>query len=309
MKVLLLGDLHLTDRAPERRKDNYCESQMFKFMEVLSIYKETGCQALVQCGDFFDYSNVGNGIISDVIDVLRKEDVVVFAIYGQHDISGHSFSTFYRSPLRVLQSAGVVNMIPAEGVYIGPNVICYGASFGEEVPIIEKPDGRFNILVIHAMIGDSDLYPGQDITKPNSFLEKYPCYDLCHCGDYHYPFIERVGKRMIVNSGCLMRKTISERDLQLDPGVVVVDTAERLSRRYNVYYDPIDTVFDLVGVENKGKEKVDFAEFVNKLKSTTSLDIGWRAMLSRKLRSFDDSFKTKVDNIIVKALETKSGKR
>ena len=151
--------------------------------------------------------------------------VPVGAIFGQHDISGHNASTFIRSPLHVLESSRRVTMLGEEPEYLDGNgtVAFYGASFGQPIP---KPrwEKDFNVLVIHAMIGDKELWPGQELAKPKGFLRKHPNFDLVLCGDYHYPFQQEYQGRWILNAGCLMRKTIGERDQKLIPGVHLFDT-------------------------------------------------------------------------------------
>jgi exonuclease SbcD len=301
--------MHLTDRAPEKRKDNYYTTQFGKFEQSLDIGREEECEAVIQPGDFFDSPNVGNHVISDTIKLLKNYNFPLYTIYGQHDISGHTETTWYRSPLRVLEEAGVLKLLKTTGTAIGGNINCYGSSFGTKTPECDDTT-KFNILVIHSMIGDKELFPGQDIMKPTSFLQLYRDYNLIVCGDYHYNFSVNDAlsdrKRWIVNAGCMLRKTIGQRDLDHKPGVLIYDTVANTLRRRELAVKPISEIFDLVSSTEKKKE---FSDFIESLKASGKFKVGWKNILLRLLRERKTlpGVKEKLDLVMVDVLEKKDG--
>jgi predicted phosphodiesterase len=250
MKIGILGDLHLTSRGPTRRLDNFFKTQLEKLSEAFDIFQKNGCYYIIQPGDMFDSHTVSNEVKARTILLFRKwtKDSPIFCVSGQHDISGHSLHTLKNSPLAVLQSAGVIKILskkPWGECFKGEEktIGIYGASYGEPIP---EPDGKnYSILVIHKMIGDRELFPGQELTKPNQFLKNHPKYDLVICGDYHYQFSSQYQERTIINTGCIVRKTISKFDLEHKPSVAIFDTDTNEVKFFELEHRPVKEVFDL----------------------------------------------------------------
>ncbi len=299
----LMGDCHLTNKAPERRIDGYWETQKGKFIQALDIFKSNGCDCIIQTGDLIDNPDVSNIVKSFIIDTLKRYNIKLNMVFGQHSIYGHSKDTLPSSTLSVLKSAGVINLLSdkydwqnsdrqsrikrgtellgIKNVGEVQHIMLYGAGFGESIPIPENEDD-YNILVIHAMIGDRPLYPGQELKNPQHFLKKYPKYNLVVCGDYHYRFIETYEGRIILNPGALVRKTISEFDLELKPAVVVFDTETNKSRIVELDVKPIEEVFDLSITKKKDNDALN--RFINGLKDENKAQVGWKSILIKVLK-------------------------
>lgn len=283
MKFLLLGDSHFNDRRPERRLDkDYFGTMMGKFRQAVEIYKKHECDVFIQPGDFSDSYRLCRDVTSVITEYLREVGVVVFCVWGQHDVSGHSITTFKNSPLRTLEAAGVVVMLgkePEEWVSPIRSVYFYGASFGQKVP---KPvdDNAFNVLVVHQMIGDKELYPGQDLQHPRAFLRRHKGYNLIVCGDYHYRFIEENKGRYCVNPGAMVRKSIAKRDLEHKPAVIIFDTEDRTCEVIELKIEPAEVIFDTS--RTKAKEEEDYGtllKFLENLKKSQGTTVGWKEIL------------------------------
>ena len=287
MRLGLLGDLHLTNKSPERRIDGYWQTLLGKATQALEIFNEKKCDAILQVGDFFDAPTVAKKVESEVIQLFhhfgRDEDDRVFCVYGQHDIAGHSKWTLPNSPLAVLQAARVVKILDDNPVIAGGEddiVHFYGASFGESVP---KPyEDSYNILVTHRMIGNRPLWPGQELVGPRQFLRKHPGYNLIVCGDYHYRFTETWNGRTIINPGAIVRKTIGKFDLEHKPAVVIFDTDTGESEVVELKIEVPEKVFNLTRVVKK-KDNQILAALVEKLKSGEKKLSGWKHFLVKVL--------------------------
>ncbi len=286
MRFLILGDTHFTNTAPGRRIDeSYLATQMMKVTQVAEIYHERHCDCLIQPGDFFDSPRVSNEAIAAVVDFLRAAQMEVLCVYGQHDIAGHSESTFVRSPLRVLEAAGVVKILDnSHGTPLEKGVVVYGASFGQEVKRLSNTV-FYPVLVTHQMVGDNPLYPGHDIMHPMTFLRKHKDYRLIICGDYHYRFAVQSEGRWCVNSGAMVRKTIAKQDLEHRPAVILVDTDPRGPLSPEVIeldVQPVEDVFDLsIGVKTAAHDSQALAKFLENLKEVEGCQIGWKEVLLR----------------------------
>jgi predicted phosphodiesterase len=296
MLLGIFGDLHLTNRAPENRIDNYWETQKWKLCKSLDIFNKKSVDLVIETGDFFDTTTVADRVKSETIQLLLANEFYnqnrICCVYGQHDISGHSKFTLPNSPLAVLQSARVVKIlnekpwkvsrrdIHPEDIVRDPCFL-YGASFGEGVPKPENSEA-YNILVTHRMIGDKALWPGQVLTGPRSFLRKNPKYNLIICGDYHYRFVETWNGRTIINPGALVRKTRSKFDLEHKPAVVIFDTDTSEVEIIELGAKPIEQVFDLTRPPEK-KDNQILVELVEKLRLSGKKLSGWKHFLIKVL--------------------------
>jgi hypothetical protein len=318
VKIGILGDLQLTNKAPTRRIDDYFQTQLRKFNQALTIFEENNCSCIVQPGDFFDAPTVSNQVKATIISLLNayfgNSSVTTKRIYccwGQHDVVGHSKYTLPNSPLAVLEAAEVVKVLSGEPTVVGKvseddgtRVCLYGAGFGEDIP--EPYEDCYNVLVTHRMIGDRSLWPGQELVGPRNFLIEHPEFNLVVTGDYHYRFYENWNGRIILNMGALVRKTISKFDLEHEPAVGVFDTSCNSLEIYELCAKPVTEVFDLSSeIKDKGRDdevrKELLAELVERLKQGSGKLLGWKHILAKVLEERKSSLD--VREAVDKALE------
>jgi len=319
VKIGLLGDIHLTNRSPRRRLDDYFETLMDKLDQAFAIFDDAGCEFIVQAGDVCDSPTIANRVKSSFIRFLRHRlplhhslgRVPLYSVFGQHDVSGHSVSTLPNSPLAVFEASGVMKLLGSDPVVLesskaaGDVVELYGASFGQEIPVPRNPDA-YNILVIHASIGSRPLFPGQELVGPRKFLRDHPEYRLVVCGDYHYRFIDSWESRVIVNPGALVRKTISKFDLEHRPAVVVFDTGTSDANVVELNVKPIEEVFALeeVGSGVSGDKYAEvLKEFITDLIDGKSREVDWKEILVKVIseRNCDDGVRRIIDECLEEA--------
>ena len=309
MLILQIGDLHAAFRKPVNRlDDNYLETIKCKLEQIFTLAEEYEVDVIIQSGDWFDSSEVSNTVVAMMLDLLKDCKVPVGAIFGQHDISGHNSSTFKRSPLRVLEASGLVAMLEDDGRFFAnnSNVAFYGASFGQPVPKVKFED-EYNILVIHDMIGDKELYPGQPLQKPIAFLKKYPEYQLVLCGDYHYPFTAEYKGRWISNAGAVLRKTVGIRDQKLIPGVHLIDTEKGTIKRLELSVEPVERVLNLdKEIDYTDTMNSKLVEFIESLKNNNSKQhLYWENMLLQVYK--DRGINQNIQDIISKSISEVRG--
>jgi len=283
MLLGVLGDAHFTTSQPKRRLDNYWETQKLKFGEALYILEK--CAGFIQPGDLVDNPNVSNIVISTIIDMLKKHYIQLDMVWGNHDVSGISSATLPTSPLSVLKAAGVINILNSEPRQLG-NAAIYGAGFNEEPPT-PKNQNDYNILVIHAMLGDRPLFPGQELKNPKNFLKQHPYFNLVVCGHYHYRFMETYEGRTILNAGSLIRGSIAKFDLEHKPGVIVFDTDTNKTEIIELTIEPAEEVFDLTPIKKRDNKILNM--FINRLKTGSKSNSGWKHFLSQVLEKKNTS--------------------
>jgi len=310
--ILQIGDIHAAFRKPANRLDeNYLETIKGKLEQIGNIAAEYDVDVIVQVGDWFDSPEVSKEVVATMEDIVFDWCTTTAAIFGQHDISGHNAKTFKRSPLRVLEASRLVTMLTDKHVvFNNPDIHFYGASFGQPVPVVKNKD-KYNVLVIHAMIGDKELYPGQPLQKPRAFLKKHPDYDLVLCGDYHYNFIDEFfgdNKHQIIsNAGAVLRKTVGIRDQKLIPGVHLIDTVAGTIKRLELAVEPVERILNL-------EKEIDYTEdinsrlveFIESLKNNnTKQCLCWENMLLNVYK--DREIKISIQNIISESISEVRG--
>jgi len=299
VKIGVLGDLHITNRSPARRKDSYFETILGKLKQAFDIFTQEDCLYVIQVGDFFDTPTVANRVIAEVTRLLLSYPQRLLCVSGQHDLSGHNLGTLSNSPLAVLESANALQILGEFVVNTKKDqsapVYFYGASFGEDVPLVENPKA-VNILVTHRMIGNRPLFPGQELENPRAFLRANPDYSLILCGDYHYSFYDEYQGRKILNPGCIVRKNLNDVREGLQPKVCVVSIPDLTIQDFPLDCKPVEEVFDLTKIEDSSPNKQSLEQFINRLKDSEAAKVGWKSMLSDVLQ--EKNVSTTVQEII-----------
>jgi exonuclease SbcC len=316
MKLLLLGDTHFSGKSPERRKDDYFATQLNKLEQVFSLARKYCVTAIIQTGDFFNSPYTSDYVKAQLIRTIEWNRFnsnlsPICCIFGQHDVFGHTSYTFQRSPLAVLEAANCITMLSEEHITFQEDedpvpVRIFGASFGQIVP---EPisDKLFNVLVVHDMIGDRELYPGQELKGPRKYLRDHSGYDLIVCGDYHYTFDDKWNNKIICNPGCLMRKTISKFDLAHKPGVFICDTTERDLQWIPLKVGEVEEVFDTSREEKCTTDMSEVMSFIESLKVSEQIKATWQTVLQEIMdkREIDQDIRDLLSKLINEALGDK----
>ncbi len=101
--AILVGDLHLMDRQPICRTDDFWKAQEKKINWLRELQMEHHCPVLC-AGDVFDKWNSSLELVGWAIENLPSE---FYTVYGQHDLPQHNMKLRHRSALGVLERAGV----------------------------------------------------------------------------------------------------------------------------------------------------------------------------------------------------------
>lgn len=227
MKLLICGDLHLTDKCPANRKDDYEIAVIDKLTCILTTAKKNDCALILQPGDFFDQPTPPYCFFTQVVYTLNgymSADALLCTVFGQHDMK---FRTRENTALNALYYANegvkIVNYMP----HLEENIAVVGCSWEEEIP--EPIPNKYNILLIHKMIVDEKLWAEQEgHSYANSFLRDHK-FDLIVSGDNHKFFTVSSRGRYLFNCGSMMRSTIAQVDHK--PKIILFDTDDPKSHR------------------------------------------------------------------------------
>ncbi len=268
MKLLLCGDFHLRTTTPENRIDDFFTVQKNKVEQILKLAKEENCRYILQPGDFMDTPRPSFSLIEDYVSLFKKYNIgntiKILHVYGQHDCR---FRIKERTATKLFNFLGYLQEV--SGLYkLTEDIHLYGASWGDEIPIIEDSE-KFNILLIHKMILDKKPFWAEDCLLSDKIFKKY-VYDIVVCGDYHYPVFYQYKKQTILNAGCIVRKSIPE--IEIIPSVFLINIDENdltyNLKKIELNYEPADKVFKPEALNRETKEEnKKLQEFIKSIKN------------------------------------------
>jgi len=283
MKILCCGDLHITNKTPRSRKDNYSLTQLGKVGQLIKAANDE-CDVMVISGDMFDSPSISFSLLLSYMKLFKSCKIPIFSIYGQHDMRYRSRED---TPLDFLDQCEMIKILGtganhavAQGYYH-----IFGCSYGEEIP---KPiENAPNMLVIHRMVIDQKLWVGQkDYLVARDFDKWASGFDFVLSGDNHQSIcIKNSNSKILFNPGSLMRSRSDQKDNR--PVYGIYDTEKRDIFIREIDVQPIENVmfvsesgeidpeirfkefFDNMAPD-KEKSKIDFIEI---LKDTISDEI------------------------------------
>lgn len=289
-KLAILGDLHLRHKTPEgRTDDNFLDTQIRKLDFVFYTAKDKGCDLVVQPGDFFDRHNPASSTKIAIASLLKKYNIPLICVAGQHDMVGHSLQSIQQGELKFLEVSGLLKIATSEPIYCANTnhslvLSIYGASYGQEIPELKPNESEYtSILLIHKQIGRNKLFPTHKLMNPVEFARNNNNYDLIVCGDYHYPFSEQLENgNIICNAGALVRLTRKEQDINHQPLMYIYDAESRnIEETIKIPIQSKNTVFKEKG-DSSFIDK-DLLNFVQSLKSGKNIRISFEDNLDKFL--------------------------
>lgn len=300
MRLELLSDLHARFLPPENRvEQNFFEDVvMFKLEQALKLAHTYEVDAIIQAGDFFDTWDVSRYVMSRMIQLFRKYGIPIYTVLGQHDLAYRNMDGVNRTATYLLQSAGVLEIVGLgqKAVHLAPTgkmvdeagspedqaVFLSGISF--EQPYNPEPvPGAFNILVAHASVGDTPLYPGHQPTAVRSYVKQHKGFDLMVLGDIHYEYADNFMGCQVFNTGPLIRKSVEEKEQK--PNVVIYNTKTRKHTKVCLEFNPWQTAFAVVQKSVESNQRLQ--EFLDLIKNDKQLAVSFDDNLDKYYQTHD----------------------
>lgn len=231
MKLLICADIHLRDTQPIARVDDYWEAQWKTWEYVQDIFQQTGCAYMLIAGDLGDKPEWSNRLLYQFLIESHSLATRIVFVPGQHDLPHHQKANFPESGCGILSRLGWINYVDqVENNHLtlqegDEEVEVYGYWYGDKDKTIltRKDNKRIKILLLHKMVIDQPLWPGQKAMKQRGLAVKYPNFNLIGTGDNHRSFmVQEDGKPLLFNPGSMMRMAADQMDHK--PIVGVYDT-------------------------------------------------------------------------------------
>ena len=264
MKILVMNDPHIRGTNPCSRLDNYYQSWLLKFDEILSLSKD--CDFIICSGDFFHSPIVSNAIVDDVLDRIDANGTYIYFLFGNHALVNANLeasgSTSLAHMLRRSKYVKYLNELNYNDCYIKG----YEYSFGIEAKI--KKEGlisnsdKFSIAVTHCVITEKPFFANVSQVLMKDIKSDF---DLVICSHIHTNVDTTINKTRFINFNCIGRTSIAEQHI---PQVGIIDTKTK-----SVEFIPlklakkVEEIFDLTKYEELKENEKSIDEFLESLEN------------------------------------------
>lgn len=287
MRIGVLFDPHVGDKAPSTRKDDYRTSILNKLDFIVEQANIRKYKAVLVAGDLFHRkipAHNSHALISSLISIFSKCKCPIYVIAGNHDISGN-LTNLWQQPIYVLLKSGVINLLegtsPIEIEDGDFKVSINGSPFLSQRDSKESSDlynlehtetatvkiGMFHQMILpDGMKFFSDYINFSDLLNINS--------DIIIVGHYHVGFnppVQSVGDKFFVNGGALSRGTSEHFNREKKPSYIELSLTPGLDNTYTLNYEEVivphkeaSKIFDLVAIERR-KETQAMKDFISNL--------------------------------------------
>lgn len=288
MKLVWRTDVHLSERNPRSRTDNWREAIINKLRQVGEIAREVDASAVLDGGDFFDIkspSRNSHDLIREVAEVHQDYPCPTYANVGNHDCVYGDYTYLPQQPLGVLFSTGVFNRLYDEhevtfeknGVTVRVVGIPYhGTTYDmDRFKNIQKGDEDYLVCIAHVLASKKggSMFENEDIIKYNDLTDLAP--DVWCFGHWHKDqgITEIADGKWVVNVGSLSRGSLVQDDMDRKPCAIEIDFTDGINFvRHDLEIPSADEIFDVQGRERAEMRESVMEDFVSALSQSLVLD-------------------------------------
>lgn len=305
MNIVYITDVHLVYNQPPARLDKIIDTQFKKLKNVLDIARENNA-ILIIGGDFCDTPRSWY-LLPDIMDILNLyKDVKIYAVYGQHDTYFYNKETRHATNLGILVKADLINLLE-ETPTVFNDVHIYGVHTTESIPEVVD-DTALNILIIHAPISDVGLFSSHNYINALDFINTHKEFNIVLCGDIHRRFQvdSDDGKRVILNTGPLLRLKGTEYNMMHIPGVYLIDTNKRKINWIAIDHDPSELVITRDHIIEEKESNEIISHVVSNIKNK---DVILQTDIKKNIMSVVEKNELSLDvkNYFIKLMSKKQG--
>lgn len=293
---IIAGDLHIDNRIPKCRTDNYVEALWKKIEFIDNLSLEHDCPVITP-GDIFERAKMPQYIEGMTI----QKTPPVICTPGNHDLPSKNIEHYLNSSLSVvdLGREDWDVLTPDKPFIIGENVLIEGFWWGADLkgPAKKKRKGGIRkIAVLHRLVWTQDK-PWKDCSADSAhkLISKLPEYDLIVTGHHHKGFIVKYKKQILINCGSLTRQEADQIDHK--PFVVLYDVANHEIEKVEI---PIKKgVVSREHIEKKQEEEKRHKTYIRRLQQ----DIGAHLSFEKNLEPVMPKLRKPVADIITESME------
>ena len=266
VKIMVLGDIHLSDRPPSVRKDTYTQEILDKVDFCVQKAASTKCSAVLALGDVFHVkvpSRTTHKLVQRTHEVLSSVGVPVLIVPGNHDVMHDQIESLDSQPLGALGRMEGIELL----TFSDPKTVhapIYGLPYlsdWETLPqhvekFVEWAGNRhpseWKILATHAPIFPLGQAPPYDYIAAldlASMVSDVPNVIVAygHIHDQHKTY--RVADVVFANYGALSRGSLHKETLARQPQAYIFDTTTGEISPFDIPVLPASEVFNLTEVQ------------------------------------------------------------
>ena len=305
VSAILISDLHLREKTPLSRFDNYLDAQKNKlrFLKELAEYHEA---PIICAGDIFDTWKVTPFFLGWCIDNMPY----MYVVAGNHDLPAHSIENYEKSALSVLEKAVAVELIrPDEYIAINSDNAFHivGSHWGCELSY--KKSGKYScrtLGVFHEMIfsgNDNMQRLGVAGYTAKEFIQKHPDIDLLLVGHNHEVINKKYKDQRLINAGSVMRMTAKQ--MEHNPVCFLWDANTNEVEERKIPCMPVADVLSRDHIDRvKDKEErldIFMESFVEKVGGNINVGLDYRKNVEKYLGK--SGIDPAIEKVIWEALE------
>ena len=314
-KVMFVGDIHLMDKQPKNRLDDYSLAIRTKLIECFEIAEEKKLDAVVLLGDLFEVCEVGALLRNQTLNILnggpngnKPWSFPIYICVGNHDLD--SSSNLEKTALGTLISAGCLvktDYSPSLGISFAH----YHPSLDRDIKSGLLTTSSAIIWVCHASISNK-LDRFGEYTFLFEDISLHPNTSLVISGHIHHEMKQtRSDGKRFINPGAISRYSASRDNLEKDIEILILDytlDGEILDEEYIKLKSakPASEVFKLEEMKAAKDLKKDTLEF--KIKVANMRTHSWQfttlddKLAALKVMAEQSDISEEITNIVIDAV-------
>jgi len=293
-------DVHISDRAPSSRTDDWTETVLGKLGQVRDVARREKAAAILDGGDFFHFkspSKNSHRLVQKIAVHHANYPCPVYCTPGNHDSVYGDYSFLHQQPLGSLYAAGVFKRLydahEAEfventdlghlGHFRNIKVRVVGIPYHgpryemERFTGITRGDEDILICVAHVLASSTGgkMFEGEDIIRYSDLMGTAP--DVFCFGHWHMDQgVTRIKGKTFINVGSLTRGSLSQDNVQRQPACVVIRCIEghggnkaRVGTEVvRLKVGSAEEVFDVEARQRQVQRQVQMDTFVESIRSS-----------------------------------------
>lgn len=255
MKILCIGDIHLSDRPPGWCTDDYLTDLFVILEHTVDKARELKVDAVVWAGDVFHHkapSRTSHATVQRALSLIEAYHAPLFIVPGNHDIQYDRLdSIFATQPLGTLLRGGAEMLqgwaydFPIYGVpWLGKFT---DDAVTEALASFDRP----GLVIAHAPIFPPGFENPFECYKAADWADRMGNQGYCYYGHVHEAHkIYEAGGVTFCNMGAISRGSLSEADRDRSIKVALWDESAGFTA-VPVPYRPADEVFKVMEARAK----------------------------------------------------------
>jgi len=280
-KVITFTDIHLADKNPASRIDDYMESILNKLEQTRDICVDQNIDVALCGGDIFHIKTPTKNshyLVSRTIDIFKSFPCPVYSIYGNHDLRQDNITTLPKQPFYTLVKSKSLTYLHDE-LFDNGNIRIFGmdyCSFPTESEFSKENKGeKVQICLAHVNASSkfSDLF-GEKVYRYQDLKEESP--DIFVFGHYHPDQgIEIHNHKHFINVGSLSRGSLKKDELDRIPNLGYIEISDDYSitcKKIPLNVLDASKIFDLEMKSKEEKEQEEIEKFITEMKDNLCVD-------------------------------------